>query len=57
MKKFLIRCVDRARTTMTAEPLPLEIAEQQALKLEGRGRGVRCEVYSRKVYVRKTRSR
>jgi hypothetical protein len=44
MKKFLIRCVDRARTTMTAEPLPLQVAEQQALKLEGRGRGVRCEV-------------
>lgn len=44
MKKFLIRCVDRERTTLTAEPLPLQVAEQQALKLEGRGRGVRCEV-------------
>lgn len=44
MKKFLIRCVDREHTTLTAEPLPLQTAEQQALKLESRGRGVRCEV-------------
>lgn len=44
MKKFLIRCVDRDRTTLTAEPLPMQVAEAQALKLEGRGKGVRCEV-------------
>ncbi len=43
-RRYLIRCVDANRTTMTAEPLPLEVAEAQALRLQGRGRGVRCEV-------------
>ncbi|MCK9355612.1 MAG: hypothetical protein M0R22_00455 [Dehalococcoidia bacterium] len=44
MKKFLIRCVDGGGTTLTTEPLPLAIAERQALGYQAENKRVRCEV-------------